>query len=86
MDNLSFSHSNFIREVGNMYLKVEKNEAEVSHGELEPEVVLNFNTSLNSFSLDYSVHFFMPLAFFPFHYIAFSPLVRAQEGKNVNKN
>lgn len=53
-------------------------------GELEPEVVLTH--TLNSFSLDYSVHFFMLVAFFPFHYIAFSPLVRAQEGKNINKN
>lgn len=53
-------------------------------GKLEPEVVLTH--SLNPFSLDYSVHFFMPVAFFPFHYIVFSPLVRAKEGKNVNKN
>lgn len=48
-------------------------------GKLESEVVLTH--SPNPFSLDYRVHFFMPVAFFIFHHIAFSSLVRAKEGK-----
>lgn len=52
-------------------------------GELEPEAVLTH--SLNPFSLDYSVHFFSPMLFFPpFHHTAFSPLFRAKERTNEN--
>lgn len=53
-------------------------------GKLIPDVVLTHR--LNPFSLDYSVHFFMPVVFFSFHHIAFSPLFGAKEGKNENKN
>lgn len=57
-------------------------------GELEPEAVLTH--SLNPFSLDYSVHFFSPMLFFPHfiiqHFHLYSELKKEQMKTKINSN